>query len=74
MKKRRRVEITTFLRRTVIVLRSRSVAHADGEEARRLHADLPRAVDIDPDQTHTTDRDGDRKVGLNLKGKRTIRT
>jgi hypothetical protein len=74
MKKRRRVEITTFRRRTVIVLRNRAEAHADGEASHRLRADLPTAVDIDSDQTHKTDPDCDPKVGLNWKGKRMIRT
>ena len=63
MKKRRRIELTTFRRRTAIVLRDNSEAQADGEASHRLRSDTPRPLDIDPDQACTTD-EGAEQFGL----------
>ena len=70
MKKRRRIEITTFRRRTTIVLRDRSKADrmrwADaGDEALpQKHAELVRAARMDLDQTQTAISDNAEDLGF----------
>ena len=57
MKKRRRIEITTFRRRTSIVLRDESEAgHVDAEVWRPLCVDpVQQAAENNRDQTQITD-------------------
>jgi len=61
MKNLRRIEITTFRRRTTIVLRDRSEVGpagpppGDGEASPPVRADPARAAESDLDQTQTTD-------------------
>lgn len=70
MKKRRRIEITTFRRRTAIVLRDRSKAdrmrwaEADDEALPQKHAELVRAARSDLDQTQTAISDNAGDLGF----------
>ena len=66
MKKRRRIEITTFRRRTTIVLRDRSNAgrmrtEGDDEDLPQKHVELVRAARsyLDQTQTEISDNTGD---------------
>lgn len=65
MKKRRRIEITAFRRRTTIVLRERSSPirrhpEGDSEKLPQQNAELARSAPSDLDQTQTAVSDNPR--------------
>lgn len=70
MKKRRRIEITVFRRRTTVVLREGAGAGparwppVDGEATRPPRADPAPAEEITPDQTRTTGAGAAEQSGL----------